>query len=134
MKIVKRIVLVVAFLAIVASLAITFFDLNVNLVLHMVMGLGGAAIILGNSAFDFARTPGLSKKNFLRKFIVWIYHLAWGFLVGYSVIDIIFKLRRGYEGSFMPPIVMLGVGVAMFVAFVIVVTAKDSDKRKLDKD
>jgi len=130
MKKVKRIMFIVGSLSIAAVLAILFANLDVHDSLIIVLAFGGAALLLASSVIDFARQPGLNKKNFLGKFLVWIYNMGWGALVGYGTIDIIFKLVEGYEGSFTTPVIMICIGIAMLVLYIIVIARKDPDVKK----
>ena len=130
MKKVRRVLLVIGYLSVAAALVILLAGLDVHRNLLLVMALGGSAIVLANSVIDFARQPGLNKKNFFGKLLIWIYNMGWGFLVGYGTIDIIFKLVEGYEGSFATPIIMLSIGIAMLVLYIIVIARKDPDVQK----
>jgi hypothetical protein len=130
MKKVRMVLLVIGYLAIAVVLVTMLLNIDIGLVPTLLMAIGGPAIILTDAAITFARQPGLSRKNFLGKFLVWIYTLAFGFLVGYGIIDIIFKLVEGYEGSFATPIIMLSVGIAMFIVFIIIIARKDPDVKK----
>jgi hypothetical protein len=130
MKKVKKIFWIVGFLLIAAVLAIFLMGLDVSPNLTLAMALGGTALLLTNSVIDFARQPGLNKQNFLGKLLVWIYNMAWGFLAGYGIIDIVFKLVEGYEGSFATPIIMLSVGIVMFVVYIIIIARKDPEVQK----
>jgi len=98
--------------------------------LLLIMSLGSAALLLASSVMDFARQPNLNKKNFLGKLFVWIYNMGWGFLIGYGLVEIAFRLAEGYDGSFATPIIMLTVGFAMFLLYIIVIARKDPDVQK----
>lgn|GEM_PF-2451391 len=130
MKIIRRILLTIGGLAVAAALAIALFNLEVSAIFLLVLAIGGPAIILTDAAIGFARQPNLNRKNFLGKFFIWIYNLAWGFLVGYGLVDIIFKLIDGYEESLAMPMIMLFVGIAMFIVYLVAIARKDPDVRK----
>ena len=133
MKNVRKILLIVGYLAIAAAIGMViaerFVDFHFNTILILVLAIGGPAIVLTDAAISFARTPDLNKNNFLRRFVIWFYNLVWGGLIGYGVFDIIFKLLDG-DDNFTQPIIMLAVGIAMFLIYIFVIAFKDPDTKK----
>jgi len=59
MKIAKRIMLIIGWLAIAAVLVIVFAGLDVNRNITLALDIGGPVIILINTIIDFARQPDL---------------------------------------------------------------------------
>ena len=133
MKNVRRILLIVGYLAIAAAIGMVIAeqtaDFRINTILILVLAIAGPVIILTDAAISFARTPGLSKNNFLRRFVIWLYNLVWGGLIGYGVFDIIFKLIDG-DDNFTYPIIMLVTGVVMFLIYTFIIAFKDPDTKK----
>ena len=133
MKKIRVVLLIVGYLAMAAALAMViaerFIEFRFNTIMLLLLAFGGPAIVLTDAAVSFARTPGLNKNNFFRRFVLWIYHLAWGFLIGYGTVDIVFRAIDGDE-SLVQPIIMVAVGIAMFLVYILVIAFKDPDTKK----